>query len=228
MERSKSDYIYLIMKLIVGLGNPGERYENTRHNLGFLVVDQFLKDFSSVADTKWTSNEKLKSDISLIDWQPKQGEMERVILAKPQTYMNNSGMAVSMLVNFYKVPIDDIWIVYDELDLPFGYMKIRIGGAAAGHHGVESIMEKLGTDAFWRFRLGIGSTQSQSGRQSREDGKVHAVSRRILNHADEYVLSPFSASDQGKARELIKHGAQALELALEKGLEAARNRYNTK
>ncbi len=206
------------MKLIVGLGNPGEKYENTRHNCGFLVVDHFLKDYKSASGVVWSSNAKLKSDIAVVDWQPKKGKLEKVILAKPQTYMNNSGMAVSLLLSFYKVDSSDLWIVYDELDLPLGSMKIRLGGAAAGHHGVESIMEKIATDKFWRFRMGIGTSHD----------KEHAISKQTLRDAKDYVLGAFGRSDQGKIRELIKHGSDALQTALEKGIEVAMNRYNTR
>jgi len=206
------------MKLIVGLGNPGEKYLHTRHNLGFAVVDQFLKDFQSASAEGWTLNDKLKSETVLLDWQPKVGKSERVILAKPQTYMNNSGLGVSLLASYYKVDPEDIWVVYDELDLPVGSMKIKIGGAAAGHHGVESVMESIGTDKFWRFRLGIGLSHD----------KEHAISKQQINHAETFVLSTFGSSEHGKIRELIKHGSDALQMALEKGIEASMNRYNSK
>lgn len=213
------------MKLLVGLGNPGEKYIHTRHNFGFMVVEQFLKDFESLANTVWSVSEKVKSDVALIDWQPKAGELERVILAKPKTYMNNSGMAVSLLTSFYKVAPEDVWVVYDELDLPLGSMKIRFGGAAAGHHGVESIIEHLNTDKFWRFRMGIGTTHLHN---DADDGKQHAIGRRKVRNAEDFVLDTFGHGDQGKVRELIKHGSDALQMALEKGIEASMNRYNTK
>jgi PTH1 family peptidyl-tRNA hydrolase len=216
------------MKLIVGLGNPGEKYEITRHNFGFMVIEKLLKDLESISGTVWVLNDKVKSDIALLEWKPKVGAAEKIILAKPVTYMNNSGMAVSLLANFYKIDPSDIWIVYDELDLPVGFMKIRFGGAAAGHHGVESIMEKLGTDKFWRFRMGIGEGHPHTGRERREDGKKHAVGGQKIKNAEDFVLDTFNRSEQGKVRELIKHGSQALQMALEKGVEAAMNRYNTK
>jgi len=216
------------MKLIVGLGNPGEKYENTRHNFGFMVVEKFLKDYESLANTVWSFNDKLKSDLVLLDWQPKVGKAEKVILAKPRTYMNNSGMAVSLLASYYKVDPADIWIVYDELDLPVGTLKIRLGGAAAGHHGAESIMVSLNTDKFWRFRLGIGVSHPHTGQEAREDGKKHTLGRQNVKDAEDFVLGTFGRGEQGKVRELIKHGSDALQLALEKGIEAAMNRYNTK
>lgn len=200
------------MKLIVGLGNPGEKYENTRHNLGFLVIDHLLKELgtNSVA---WEKSTKLKSEIAqfLI-------KEEKVLLAKPQTYMNNSGIAVQLLKDFYKIESEDIWVVYDELDLPLGSIKIRFGGAAAGHHGVESIMEAISTDKFWRFRLGIGESHD----------KTHAVGRQVVHDAKEYVLDKFHSSEAGKSRELIKRGSEALHTAIEKGIETAMNRFNTK
>lgn len=213
------------MKLLVGLGNPGEKYTHTRHNFGFMVVEQFLKDFESLANTVWSASEKVKSDVALIDWQPKSGISERVILAKPKTYMNNSGMAVSLLTAFYKVAPEDVWVVYDELDLPLGAMKIRFGGAAAGHHGVESIIEHLGTDKFWRFRMGIGATRQKN---DTDDDKQHAIGRRNIKGAEDFVLDTFGHGEQGKIRELIKHGSDALQMALEKGMTASMNRYNTK
>lgn len=216
------------MKLIVGLGNPGDKYENTRHNIGFMVVDHFLKDTMSKPDTAFSKNTKVKSEVALFDWQPKAGELERIVLAKPNTFMNNSGMAVSLLASFYKITPENIWIVYDELDLPLGTLRIRFGGAAAGHHGVESILESLGTDKFWRFRLGIGQSHPHAVQEMRESGKTQSISKQQLGGMKDYVLSTFASGDRGKARELIKHGSKGLQAALEKGLEAAMNTVNTK
>jgi peptidyl-tRNA hydrolase, PTH1 family len=200
------------MKLIVGLGNPGEKYENTRHNLGFLVIDHLLKH---LGDSKidWDHSSKLKSDTATFSVTD-----EKVLLVKPQTFMNNSGMAVQLVKDFYKVEPEDLWVVYDELDLPLSSIKIRFGGAAAGHHGVESIMEAIGTDKFWRYRLGIGTTHD----------KTHPVGRHNFHDAKDYVLDTFHTGEAGKVRELIKHGADALLMALEKGMETAMNRFNTK
>lgn len=199
------------MKIVVGLGNPGEKYENTRHNLGFLVVDHLLKDLGT-SDVVWTHSAKLKSDTASFTV----GE-EKLLLVKPQTFMNNSGMAVQLVKDFYKVEPEAVWIVYDELDLPLGSIKIRFGGAAAGHHGVESIMEALGTDKFWRFRLGIGVTHDKS-----------EVGKHDFKDAKDYVLDQFRSGEKGKVRELVKHASEALECAVEKGMEAAMNRFNTK
>lgn len=202
------------MKLIVGLGNPGDKYESTRHNVGFMVLDHLLKDLEPVKKSVWSQEEKFKSQIYLLDYEPKKGQLERVILAKPQTFMNNSGMAVGLIARFYKVAPIDIWIVNDELDLPLGFIKIRFGGASAGHHGVESIIESLSTDKFWRFRLGIG--EEKTGLRGR------------VKPMDEFVLNTFSGSDKSKARQMVKKGAKALSAALEKGIESAQNQFNTK
>lgn len=213
------------MKLIVGLGNPGEKYENTRHNLGFRVVDHVLQDLSSAEKTVWNVEKKLKSHIAQIEFKKKDGESEKIILVKPQTFMNLSGEAVQLVAAFYKIEPEDIWIVYDELDLPVGFLKIRFGGAAAGHHGVESIMEKLATDKFWRFRLGIGASRA---RIKDEDRQAHAIGKQTIRDAENFVIGSFEQGEQGKVRELIKHASKAIEYALEKDLDAAMNRFNTK
>lgn len=205
------------MKLIVGLGNPGEKYKKTRHNLGFTVVENFLRDFEPVARRIWESSSKFKSDIAQIEWKPKIGALEKVVLVRPKTYMNLSGMAVSLTASYFKIPTSDIWVVHDELDLPLGSMKIRFGGASAGHHGVESIIKVLGTDKFWRFRLGTGEAHSK--------GKI---AKHMISKADEFVLSNFKPGESKKIRELVKRATKAMETALEKGMNAAMNRFNTK
>lgn len=204
------------MKLIVGLGNPGSKYESTKHNLGFLILDHFLKDVESVKNSNWSREEKLKSDVYTLDYQPKNGKGEKVILAKPLTYMNNSGMALSLIAKYYKVSASDIWIVHDELDLPLGMMKIRFGGSAAGHHGVESIIAALDTDKFWRFRMGIGQSNNH------DEMAKHKV------NGQEYVLKNFHGAEKSKARAEMKRGAKAISTALEKGIESAMNQFNTK
>lgn len=202
------------MKLIVGLGNPGLKYEGTRHNLGFIVLDQFLKNYQPIEKTVFAFQPKLKSEISELNWQPQD---EKIILAKPKTYMNNSGLAVQLLTTYYKPLTTNVWVIHDELDLPLGTMKIRFGGSSAGHNGIESIIAALGTDKFFRFRLGIGRSHG------------HAfIGKHMIDKADEYVLDKFSGGEAKRIRALVKRGAEALETALEKGLEAAMNRYNTK
>jgi len=128
------------MILIIGLGNPGEKYQNTRHNLGFMVLDK-------LANSPWVKKDKFKSLVSFLD--------KDTILVKPQFFMNNSGETVAKIASFYKVDPSDIWIVHDDLDLETGQLKIKIGGGVAGHKGLESIVSYLKTQDFVRFRLGI-------------------------------------------------------------------------
>lgn len=202
------------MKIIVGLGNPGDKHQKTRHNLGFMVIDALFKDYANPKDS-FRLEKKFQSEIAEITWQPKKGKSERVILLKPQTFMNGSGIAVSLTAKFYKIEPLDIWIIHDEVDLPLGAMKIRLGGSSAGHKGVESILESLKTDKFWRFRMGIGAQR----------GKI--ISKKV-KQIDNFVLADFNESERGKAREIIKKGAKAIEEALEEGMEKAMNRFNTK
>lgn len=200
------------MKLIVGLGNPGDQYQNTRHNIGFMVLEQFLKDCESTKDTLWSHETRFKADVAEITWHPHHSEPERVLLVKPKTYMNNSGMAVSLLANFYKVNPEDIWVVHDEVDLRLGALRIRRGGGSAGHRGIESILEAIPSGDFWRFRLGIGRPEETAGAKG----------------IDGFVLGNFTHQEHAKIRELIKHAAQAMKAALEDGLEASSNKFNTK
>lgn len=197
------------MKLIVGLGNPGEKYAGVRHNLGFVVVDELVDRLQGTGDS-WKKNEKLKSEICNL-----KTETCNLILAKPQTYMNNSGLAIKLLTTYYKLPATDVIVIHDELDLPLGKIKVRIGGAAAGHHGVESIIAALGTDQFIRVRLGIGNLRTQSG-----EHKGQSVS------AEKFVLEPFVPREKPQVKHMIKQALKALDLLLEKGLEKAQNQYN--
>nr|MBP9719525.1 aminoacyl-tRNA hydrolase [Candidatus Levybacteria bacterium] len=148
---------------------------------------------------------------------PKIGKAEKIILAKPQTHMNESGDSVDRIASFYKIEPFDVWVVHDELDLPSGSMKIRKGGSGAGHHGVESIMENLGTEMFWRFRMGIGVTKTHE-----------KIAAHVIHNVDDFVLGNFDKGEAGKIRELIKRGSHALKCGLEEGLEAAQHQFNTK
>ena len=130
--------------------------------------------------------------------------------------MNNSGLAVAKIAQYYKVKPEDIWIVYDELDLPLGSMKIRFGGSGAGHHGIESIMESIGTDKFWRFRMGIGQS------------KIHVELTKQKVNGEDIVLKGFRAGEASKARVMMKRGSKALQKALNGGIESAQNQFNTK
>lgn len=135
------------MKLVVGLGNPGQQYATTRHNLGWQVLDALA---SRLGAGEWQQETDRELDIAEV----RLGE-ERVLLVKPTTFMNNSGRAVAGIAKYYKIAPEDVLLIHDELDLPLGTIRLRLGGSAAGHHGVESVAHHLGTDQFWRLRCGI-------------------------------------------------------------------------
>ncbi len=192
------------MKLIVGLGNPEERYAGTRHNLGFAVVDEFRRKLNA---PEWSLDERFKSEISRVS--------PDLMLVRPRTYMNNSGMAVANLARYFKVAPQDILVVHDDLDLKLKQIKVRMGGAAAGHHGVESIISALGTDAFARLRLGIGNLRSHSGEHN-----------RISFNAEHFVLEPFMPSEKGEVKSMVKQSLKALEIYLKDGIERAQSQFN--
>lgn len=181
------------MKLIVGLGNPGDEYKNVRHNLGFMVLDELAK---SVGSGRWEIEKKFNS-LAL--------KASEALLVKPQTFMNNSGDAVRRLADYFKINTEDIIIVNDELDLPLGKIQLRSGGIAAGHHGVESIIDALGTDQFIRIRIGIGPSVGES---------------------DKFVLDSFTKEEEKRVKEVVRQAALAVTLLLEKGLEEAQNKFN--
>ena len=156
------------MKLIVGLGNPGREYKNTRHNIGFMVLDEYLGkvDWKHKTETDFYQTEIFN---------------ESVIFLKPLTYMNLSGLAVKKIVNFYKINVNDILIIQDDLDLEVGKYKIKRNSSAGGHNGIKSIITELNTDSFARLKIGIGKS--------------------INIPTDKYVLSKFSDEDLNKVKE---------------------------
>lgn len=185
------------MKLIVGLGNPGEEYENTRHNIGFAAIEGFR--FQVLGVSNWKFDKKLKAEIA-------KGEIdgEKIILAKPQTFMNNSGQAVKLFTTHYKLPTNNLWIIHDDLDLPLGAFKISFAAGSAGHNGVQSIIDALKTKEFWRLRVGIGP-------------KIGA--------GEKFVLKPFKKTEQSLLNKTLEQVAEALLLAL-KDPKKAMSLYN--
>lgn len=205
------------MKLIVGLGNPGTKYENSRHNIGFMVVDKLLRKLTSVGKSSWQKAKNTKAEVAKV------GDL---ILAKPQTMMNASGYAVRSLITNYpallagrQLPITNLWVIHDDLDLPLGKIKIRRGGGTAGHHGLESIVGKLGSRDFVRFRLGIGKPAGHD-----EWEKTNVRRQKI----ESYVLNDFLPHEQVEARKMVAKTIEAIGLALGKDLEAAMNKFNAK
>lgn len=196
------------MKCIVGLGNPGGQYKDTRHNIGFMVVDKLARELGATGSL-WQFDRKHNAEIMKI------GD---VILVKPQTLMNASGMAVRSLMSFYKLKPADIWVVHDDLDLPLGKIRIRTGGASAGHHGVDSLIRELKADGFVRFRLGIGKDAPTKATVA--DRTFHQS--RVVK----FVLSRFTLSEAGSLKKLIKYGVEAIRIALNDGTDKAMNRFN--
>jgi len=197
------------MKLIVGLGNPGHQYLNTRHNLGYNALNYFQdtqRDFSP-----WQAFEKFKALIS-------QGQInnEKIILAKPQTYMNSSGQSIKSLADFYKIESTDIWILHDDLDLPLGILRIVQNGSAAGHNGVASIIEKLGTKNFIRFRLGISPLNKNI---------ISVLAKKFLPTKN-FVLQKFTTAEKETVQEINEKTSEALSLALDKNIQAAQTKFN--
>ena len=151
-------------KLVVGLGNPGNKYKNTKHNIGFILLDTLITQDSR----SWLKKSNLNSEIIKID---------KTIFAKPLTFMNDSGIAVSKILSFYKLNINDLIVIHDDADLELGRIKLAKNSSSAGHHGIESIHQKLGTLDFYRIRIGIGRPQE---------------SKFVLH---DYVLSDFKPED---------------------------------
>jgi PTH1 family peptidyl-tRNA hydrolase len=196
------------MKLIVGLGNPGDQYKDTRHNIGFMIVDKLSHELGSESVT-W------KNDTAHQALVAKAGE---VLLVKPLTFMNNSGLAVKGLVDYYKLCPDDVWVIHDDIDLPIGKIRIRTKGGTAGHNGVTSILDALKSDTFIRFRMGIGRGKESTGQSENKN-----ISHRSVIH---FVLSRFNTSEAGSLKHLVKHGYEAVRIALTEGIDKAMNRFN--
>jgi PTH1 family peptidyl-tRNA hydrolase len=196
------------MKLIVGLGNPGDKYAQTRHNIGFMVVDRLAHEIGE-ATLIWKEEEKHKALVA------KSGD---IVLVKPLTFMNNVGISVKSVVDYYKTSLDDLWVIHDDIDLPIGKIRIRAVGGSAGHHGIDSIMEHLKSDKFLRFRLGIGRGTRATGPAINRN--LHH--RRVI----EFVLSRFRQNEGGDMKHLVHHGTAAVRMTLEKGIDKAMNRYN--
>jgi PTH1 family peptidyl-tRNA hydrolase len=185
--------------LITGLGNPGRQYQASRHNIGFMLVTH-LAEKLGIAFTRVES----KALVTKTNYQD-----SSVILAKPQTYMNLSGQPVSSLVRFYKIQLDHLLVVYDDVDLPFGRIRIRPSGGSAGQKGMQSIISQLGSQDFPRMRMGIG----------RPPGSKSAAS---------YVLRDFSGEDADFLPPILDRGVDAVLTFISEDLTTAMNRYNSK
>ena len=184
--------------LVVGLGNPGPGYSGNRHNAGFLVLDLLAQRMGA----RFKSH-KARADVV-------EGRLagERVVLAKPRSFMNDSGGPVSALRDFFKTPLDRIVVVHDELDLPYGGLRLKLGGGDNGHNGLRSVRRSLGSGDFNRVRFGIG----------RPPGSMDAAA---------FVLRDFGTVERKELELNVEHSADAVEALLAEGLERAQNSYNT-
>ncbi|HVP51309.1 MAG TPA: aminoacyl-tRNA hydrolase [Terriglobales bacterium] len=188
------------MKLIVGLGNPGIEYQFTPHNLGFLAVDRLAEQCGVVVNNRHCHAQTARARIG----------SEDVVLAKPETYMNLSGMSVRELVEKYEArPATDLVVLYDELDLPFGTLRVRPRGRSAGHNGVESVIGALGTQEFLRIRMGV------------------APEHPVADGA-KYVLSQFKKGQYPAVDQVLDASVEAVKVILAEGVQAAMNRFNRK
>jgi len=167
------------MRLIFGLGNPGKKYQNTRHNIGFAAIDFIFEEWlKGEGFSAWHEEKKFQAEIS-------EGNLngEKIILAKPQTFMNNSGACAGALVNFYKVEPENVIVIHDDLDIAFGELKVQTDRSSAGHNGVQSIIDRLGTQAFTRVRVGIAKAD-----------------RAKQGEAADYVLNKFGLVERLKLK----------------------------
>ncbi|MEM8955975.1 MAG: aminoacyl-tRNA hydrolase [Verrucomicrobiota bacterium] len=187
------------IRLVVGLGNPGRRYERTRHNVGFLVVDELVR------------KEQLRWELETKKWQAEVARGDVFTCLKPQTYMNLSGEAVASYTRFHKLMPDEIMVVYDDVDLELGVLRFRVSGSAGGHRGVASIISSLGTDRFVRLKVGVG----------------RGVAERRGDLAD-HVLSKFPVDEGGEVEKTLIRAVQAIREAQSRGVEAAMNEFNQK
>ncbi len=183
--------------LVVGLGNPGPRYAGTRHNAGLLVVDLLAERMGARFKAHRSNSDVVEGRLAGVP----------VALAKPRSYMNESGGPVVNAARFYKVPVGAVVVVHDELDLPYGSLRLKRGGGDGGHNGLRSITSALGSKEYLRVRLGIGRPP---GRQDPAD----------------YVLREWSAAERKDLGYHVDRAADAVELLLAQGLEAAQNQYN--
>jgi PTH1 family peptidyl-tRNA hydrolase len=189
--------------IIVGLGNPGDRYRATRHNVGFRVLEQLAERWGRPA-----FRSKFAGELATVESRGKHGP-EKHYLLKPQTYMNVSGDSVQPAMAFFRLSPADLLVVHDELDLPFGRLLLKSGGGSGGHNGLKSITARLGTDAYKRLRVGIGRPPAD-----------------FRGDVADFVLQAFPPPEDAALIELLDRASDAVEMLLDEGMEAAMNRVN--
>jgi len=195
------------MKLIIGLGNPGKKYDGTRHNIGFAVIDEIRKSTEILGagekELPMKTDKEFKAEMA-------EGRLdgEKFILVKPQTFMNLSGQSVAKIAYFYNLDLKDIWVICDDVDLPLGRIRVRHESSSGGHKGLQSIIEALGRDDFTRIRVGISHTETLP---------PTAVKRANVIDTDEYVLSKFTPHEKKLKEKVISNAADIVVEGLKKG-----------
>ncbi len=197
------------MKLIVGLGNPGTKYQLTRHNIGFLFIDALAEAFGG--------SRSFKSEFKAETQKIKIGA-EQVLIMKPQTFMNLSGESVQPALSFYNMTVDDLLVVHDEVDVPFGQMKFQRARGHGGHNGIRNIHQLLGTNDYGRLRLGVGRPPVFVG----DDGEK----RKAVMEVHEWVLNNFAKDEMSKMPDYLNQAIKGAELWSAKGLQAASTEFN--
>ncbi|MEM7064115.1 MAG: aminoacyl-tRNA hydrolase [Cyanobacteria bacterium P01_B01_bin.77] len=193
-------------KLLVGLGNPGQKYARTRHNIGFEVIDELAQSWS----VKLAENKRFQGYVG----ETRAASGDRLILLKPTTYMNRSGQSVRALIDWYKLSPSDVLVIYDDMDLPIGKLRLRLSGSAGGHNGMKSLISHLGTQTFPRLRLGI----------SRASDPANPTNRAVIGH----VLGKFAPDERKVIDAAIHLAGEAIEFSLGKGIERTMSLYNGK
>ena len=191
------------MKLIVGLGNPGKAYAHNRHNAGFRCLNYFARLHSIRFDHR-----QCRARVGIAEVRG-----EKLLLAKPRTFVNLSGNPVACLVHKHDIPLSDLLVIYDDLDLPLGKIRLRQGGGSGGHKGMNSIISALGSEDFPRIRVGIGRPQAEEQSMS-EDAIVN------------YVLSDFPPQEEATIKPVIATVAEAIDCFITEGIEAAMSKFN--
>ena len=192
------------MKLIVGLGNPGLRYQNTKHNVGFRVIDEFYDKFLSTQSGDFTHTKRATSICNSLVMQTNLHETS-IVFAKPMAYMNNSGSAVSALVHRFDIQLSDLLVIYDDVHLDIGMIRIRRSGSDGGQKGMQSIIHKLDTIDFPRLRIGIGEPTGD-----------------IVD----YVLSEFTKEEETTIQQTMDRAVEAIEIYLKNGIQTTMNQFN--
>jgi PTH1 family peptidyl-tRNA hydrolase len=209
-----------VIRLILGLGNPGEEYAATRHNAGFRVVDELARRLGVRLDRVDCG--------ALTALAPGEPPALPVLLAKPQTYMNRSGYAARCLVERHAIAPEAVLVVYDEVNLPLGRLRLRRSGSPAGHRGIESILESLRSDQVARLRIGIAPAAPASPASSALPASLAASASGNVGGEDlvEFVLAPFAPAEEEALAPVVRGAADACEVWLREGIDAAMNRFN--